>query len=777
MLFWQIENIARAAVDAPLSPKGGVDASLVTPPEDSEDLKKQKLEAFRSKLEELAGTIYPKSHEVKNKVIEGILRNYESFPTAGRTELAKVATETLEYRAELIAKHTNVLRKKAEIKKSQLNPGVIDKSIFGEVDSRMGRGEDRWKYDRDPYGDSEVRAASSFQNKIDLIKKGTSPSIYTAPVSKENLTGMLFGSNYIELVHEAEHQTSVDLANNAHQLNSLIATGKLLPKKSASSIAIRNAANGAFDGAAHIVSKFFGAAENVSNFAGKGIWAHSDPNYNKNLLKHYQKRNLLMSDLFRNISHDRSKTADLMRRCQEILAKAEADNDGSNYGLLDAASFQELTALAKEIGKRSDEANTQKVAEFTKKINDCNDQVLESAKAETNDTDSIAKWRLLQIALMVTPFMGLSVMGPVLNVFGGVFMNSAGLGQGLASLLTAEYTGPFGYICELLHLDVAAQWLFCDMPVVSNVVSILDSAISSDVVQGVLGNMVVPLAGSVVASFALAGVAGIFHAERELELGKHGKAFKEHEKNMTKMFDDMVKEAKEAGKFNPKEFVDKKYEILKASYVKNSIVKAVAQQSEEVGMKPVISQIMGASFLKALEDYKKVDEYDDVHKVFDSADNISPKYLMDFLATHKDGAAFYDNFLLFGEAQKQVQKDNNDAYQIDVGEVLSKFAAIRPTPAAQGLIGEAKRVLAEKYMSQLAADLKIDCSDIPPYNPDATLDDKKNRTEALGKVEQAIKESEIKYFEMDPSEKRLRPPDPNVRTKDFVTLSSSQAIH
>ncbi len=34
MLFWQIENIARAAVDAPLSPKGGVDASLVTPPED-----------------------------------------------------------------------------------------------------------------------------------------------------------------------------------------------------------------------------------------------------------------------------------------------------------------------------------------------------------------------------------------------------------------------------------------------------------------------------------------------------------------------------------------------------------------------------------------------------------------------------------------------------------------------------------------------------------------------------------------------------------------------
>ncbi len=767
MLFWQIENIARAPTDGPSR----------LPPEESDAVKQKKLEEFSEQLEKLVRQIYPKSHEVANKVIKDILDNYKSFGTAERTDLAKASVETLEYRVELIAKHANVLRKKAEIRRSQLNPGAIDKRIFGEVDSKMGRGENRWKYDQDPYGDSGVRVANSYQKKIDLIKEGADPSIYTSPVSKKNITGMLFGSNYNELVYEAENQTSVDLANNAYQLNSLIATGKLLPKKSASSIAIKNAANGASDSAAHIVSKFFGAAEKVSGFVGKGIWAKSDPNYNKNLLKHYSKRNALMSDLFRNISPDRSKTADLMNRCQQILAKAEQDDDGSNYGLLDAASFQELTALAKEIGEKSDKANAAKVAEFTKKINDLNDTVLESAKEDTNDNDSIAKWRLLQIALIVTPFMGLSVMGPILNVFGGVFMNSAGLGHGLASLLTAEYTGPFGYICELLHLDVAVQWLLCDMPVISNVVDVLDSAVSSGVVQGVLGNMVVPLAGSAVASFALAGVAGIFHAERELELGKHGKAFKEHEKNMTKMFDDMVKEAKETGKFNPKDFVDKKYEILKESYIKNFIARAVAQQSEEVDMKPVIKQIMGADFLKALEGYERKDEYGDVHKVFDSAGVISPKYLMDFLATNKNlGAEFYDNYLLFGEAQKQVQEDNGGAHQIDVNEVLNKFMAIKADTSAQGLIEEAKRVLAEKYMSQLAEDIKIDCK-IPPFDPNATPEYKNKRTEMLGKVEQAIKDSEISFFEMDPSQKRLRGPSPITKTKDFVSLSTSQAIH
>ena len=762
MLFWQIENIARAPTDGPSR----------LPPEDSDAVKQEKLKEFSEQLKKLVRQIYPKSHEVGDKVIKGILDNYKSFGTVGRTDLAKASIETLEYRVELIAKHANVLRKKAEIRRSQLNPGAIDKRIFGEVDSKMGRGENRWKYDQDPYGDSGVRVANSYQKKIDLIKEGADPSIYTSPVSKKNITGMLFGSNYNELVYEAENQTSVDLANNAYQLNSLIATGKLLPKKSASSIAIKNAANGASDSAAHIVSKFFGAAEKVSGFVGKGIWAKSDPNYNKNLLKHYSKRNALMSDLFRNISPDRSKTADLMNRCQQILANAERDDDGSNYGLLDATSFQKLTALAKEIGEKSDKANAAKIAEFTKKINDLNDTVLESAKEDTNDNDSIAKWRLLQIALMFTPFMGLSVMGPILNVF----MNSAGLGQGLASLLTAEYTGPFGEVCEFLHLDELVQWLLCDMPVISNVVEVLDSVTSSGIAQGVLGNMVVPLAGSAVASFAIAGVAGIFHAERELELGKHGKVFKEHEKNMTKMFDDMVKEAKETGKFNPKDFVDKKYEILKESYIKNFVARAFAQQSEEVDMKPVIEQIMGASFLKALEDHERKDEYGDVHKVFDSAGVISPKYLMDFLATSEDGKKFYDNCLLFREAQKQVQEDNGGAHQIDVNEVLNKFMTIKADTSAQGLIGEAKRVLAEKYMSQLAEDLKIDCK-IPPFDPDAASEDKNKRTEMLSKVEQAIKDSEISFFEMDPSQKRLRGPSPIVKTKDFVSLLPSQAMH
>ena len=156
-----------------------------------------------------------------------------------------------------------------------------------------------------------------------------------------------------------------------------------------------------------------------------------------------------------------------------------------------------------------------------------------TAKDQTADSDAMFKWRVLQVALIVSPFMGLSVMGPITHIFQGVFMNAGGIGNGIASLATGQYTGPFGDFCELLHLDDAIRWLLCDMPGLSDVVNILNTVVSSHLVQGVLGGVVLPLASSPLVPIAIAGVFSLFRANAEIDYSKkYGDAFKNHEKAM-----------------------------------------------------------------------------------------------------------------------------------------------------------------------------------------------------------------------------------------------------
>lgn len=788
MLFWQIEKIARrAAVDGPSDrSSSSIDALFIPPVEDSDDVKEEKLAAFRQELQQLVSKNYPKNRKAANLITTGILNHYISFNTADRANLAEIAIKTLENRLELSDQHQNVLKAKAAIKESRKNPGKIDERIFEEVDSKMDLGK-RWQYDRDTYGNSEVRKpevrkSSAVQRKIDLIKRRTRDNVYTAPVSDKSLTGLVGGYSYPQLVREAEFQTSQDLLDNSHHLNSLVATGKVLSKQDESSLATRRALNTDLHKASNFISSTFGAAAKVSGFFGRGLWAQSNPNKNENLKNHYKDRNNLIAGLFPYISANKAKSSDLMNRITAILSKAEQGDDGSNHGLLDPASFREITQLAAQIGAENDQENADKVNKFVEKINNLNDQIFEDAKSETADEDAIAKWRLLQLALMVTPFFGVSVMGPVLNVFSGVFMNSAGLGAGLASLLTGEYTGPFGELCELLHLDEFVRWLLCDMPVLSNAIDIIDSVTSSGITQGILGNVVVPLAGSEVASFALAGVAGIFHAERELELRKHKKTFKNNQEKMTEMFANMQKEAEELGEFDPEKFVNKKYEILKEAYVKSCATQSFQEQSEEIDLRPAIAQIMGAPFLKALEDHKITDpDYGDVSTVFDSEGRVlSPQCLMDFLDKNPDGQKFYDNLLLFGELQKKVQKNNGGSYQIDLTEVLKEMMIMQNTSDAEQIISAKKTSLKEEYILQLAADLRVDSSGVTPFDDSQPQAYQDARLAELATVEGAIKSKEMKYFKQNPHSKEMKrhllPPSSSTRARDHVSLAVPQEI-
>ena len=583
MLFWQRENIARAplrderpAASVGSGPDLGVKRRAMMLGDRSLDGENK----FREEIENLIYSkkypIYAENSKTAIDTIRGLMTQYRALNGKGQSQKAFVADakNILTVRGRAIKQHANVLRKEVEVRKSQETGGELDFNTLGpELINRVAIEPKRWPAHFDEYGPQYDDLAKR-QDKIDEIKNDSNPTIHTMPSRRH---GVVFvAPSYRKLLHEANKQTSTALAENSYQLNSLVTSGKLLPPNKKG--IIHQAFYGAGAGLGWGALKGFRALRSITNAAGKGVWSKSDPMYSSYLRKYHDKRNQLLSNLVWNLDPKQNKNSALMQRCKKILEDSQNED-----GLMDKESFEALTKLITEQIATNDQASAQQMKNFNKNINDLNEQAVATAKDQTADSDAMFKWRVLQVALIVSPFMGLSVMGPITHIFQGVFMNAGGIGNGIASLATGQYTGPFGDFCELLHLDDAIRWLLCDMPGLSDVVNILNTVVSSHLVQGVLGGVVLPLASSPLVPIAIAGVFSLFRANAEIDYSKkYGDAFKNHEKAMREELDKIAKEAMQTpGKYDEATkmflpwdittFVEKKYKIMQNFYLKSEI--------------------------------------------------------------------------------------------------------------------------------------------------------------------------------------------------------------
>ncbi len=731
MLFWQRENIARAPNGAVIGP--------MTLAETREAEEKK----FREEIIEVVNKIYDKNSKPAIAVVDGLVKQYgnPTLSDEARQAFVKSAKDTLSTRVKMVEQHANVLRKQAEVKRSQENPGEIDlNTLVPEMKSKMGYGNRRWLAASDPYGPQYDDMILS-QDKIDEIKEDSSSTFYTKPSTGRSLP---FIPSYKRLLHAANKQTSMALADNSRDLNALIETGKPLPPKSSNA----KAAEGVLGAGASMAEQSLNAFHSIFNAAGKGIYSKSDPNQSSYLREYYDKRNKLFSNLLWSLEPGQSKNSKLLQRFKKILEDSENED-----GLLDEKSFSELTKIITEEIKKDEGANKEQMTKFNERINDLNKKVLESAKEQTEDSDAMFKWRVLQVALIITPFAGVSIMGPITNIFSGVFMNAGGIGQGIASLATSEYTGPFGQLCEWLHLDEVIRWLLCDMPVISDAVGVVDSALSSDLVQGVLEGAIVPLAGSSIVPVAIAGVFSLFRANSEIAyFTKYGDAFKGHEKAIREELSKIEQEALDRGGLNAKEFVDKKFNILRDFYYKASLVNYAAEKFQQMkspaGDDKFFNEIMGPDFVEAVKNYRARGEDERIHKVFNEDGNISNKELMNFLAKNPDRQDFYDNILLFCALEKKAQEADRGGIVMD--KVMADFIDIRdnhPESAAE-LLKEAKNLQKEEYILRLAIDRGIDCSKV--LDQDEFGASKGERANALKEVENKIKEEEARLLDKNP---------------------------
>lgn len=490
-----------------------------------------------------------------------------------------------------------------------------------------------------------------------------------------------------------------------------------------------------------------------------GIYSKSDPLKSSYLKDYYRERDKHFSNLLWNLNPKQGKSSEVMERCRKLLERSHyndygTDNQTENeLGLLDAETFRKLTSLISEEMQKLDSKHAEQMKDYNKRINDLNEKVLESAKEQTADSDAMFKWRVLQAALIITPFAGLSIMGPITHVFQGVFMNAQGLGHGLASLTTSEYTGPFGTICELLHIPEALEWLFCSMPGVSHAIDLTDTVISSHLMQGMMGGILLPLASGPLVPIAVAGVYSLFRANSEIAYHvKYGEAFKAHKEAIREEINKIVKEAGAApSEWQSRQFVDRQFEIMQDFNYKASLVETVMAKLREDDT--FLAEIAGPEFMQHLEDHKRVVKGVE-YTVFDQNGKISEKELMNCLGG-EGGAEFYDRVTLFNALERKAREEKVAAGldpDVDLQDVMARFkAASLPVnaKASAKLVAEEKALQAEEYILQMALDRNVDCSKI--LEPGAPDFDAAKRSAEIANVGNLMKEAEAKFFREEAS--------------------------
>lgn len=274
---------------------------------------------------------------------------------------------------------------------------------------------------------------------------------------------------------------------------------------------------------------------------GRGVFTKSDPRKSDDFRQYLQKRNDLLSKLLWKLNVSPSAHATVMKRLQDEMNKLKEDPD---Y-LLDPTSFSTIMeSITNEIKAANLGYETQ-TKEINDTINALNKAMYEDVKDKTKNDDLKWKYKLLQGFLMVSPFMGIAYMTPFLNAFSGVFLNSEGLGAGIASLATGQYTGIFGDVANAIGIDDLIEFILTDVPIISHLVDILDYLTQNTIFHNLATSAFIPLAGGPLAYLAAPIGGGIYGAARELEdYEKYSKKFKGHDKKLVEAVTKFHKELK-----------------------------------------------------------------------------------------------------------------------------------------------------------------------------------------------------------------------------------------
>lgn len=624
-------------------------------------------------------------------------------------------------------------KKASERELESLRPGHIRPdgkgrySAFGrEMWSRMGvhdeNGRSFWDTHRSNFESGRGNAFDDGERrrKLQQVKNFSGEGlVFTGPVRDKE---------YLRLLHDADVEESEKLRLCSARLRSLVKDGRDLDEREWAQYKtkigdLESRMKGvALGGAA--------AAHSFAKWAGRGLWSKSDIAGRWQFKKYIQDRNDVVSALANKFAPNSSMKSRVMNKFKHILQNAQL----SENGMVDPATFKLLMdALNDEIEK--DNAHVKEGVEALNKVNDALCDFVERHNAES---DSMWIFRVLQICMIVSPFAGISLLGPVFDAVGAIF--EYGIADGVAHLVTSDYLGPFGELSEFLHFDDAISWTLGDSPLLGDTISVIDEIITGSIGSEVFGGLFAVADGSPLAPLVVAGVFSIFRGPAEIEYAKkYGhQAYEKHKKALNDtVYQLHKKERKEDVEFGG--FVQKKYDIFKGYSEVESLCEFVRVMMEN-GCVDLLGGDEFRGFLTKealLKDYKI--DYGEMRKVLgDMREDNSLEY-----------KKILDKLLLFRGFEYDLQKNTDNPDFQAVVEGLREHKADEQHDGR--LIADGASILLQEFDVAVAkmrgAEVRQDLLDA------RSADSLKNSEEwAKGLREQMIKD-EAEYLKQQAQKK------------------------
>ena len=160
-------------------------------------------------------------------------------------------------------------------------------------------------------------------------------------------------------------------------------------------------------------------------------------------------------------------------------------NEFATHGNVSQTDLRALDALIAETEVAVVKANTDDMNKFVETLNKINDSALSGMQGLLDEEAAMWKFRMLQLALVASPFGLMNLMGPVAGILEPIFSGNLQFGEGLAQGISNIPF--FGDIADALKLTDFIELLFDKTPLLSDVTGLINQVTDCASAQELLG--------------------------------------------------------------------------------------------------------------------------------------------------------------------------------------------------------------------------------------------------------------------------------------------------
>jgi hypothetical protein len=458
--------------------------------------------------------------------------------------------------------------------------------------------KERWIRTGTIFGDSRFdksRKPDAVRRNIDRMKLISRDIPHTMPKD--------FSSEYAQDLKRARKESEDELLVNMQKLVALAKTG--VEDTSVANFKAPNYTETSGDGHERRFKATTGFAKGAVGKLARGVFTNSKPEEQTDYKQYLRKRNELLTNLLWKIGKDKSKYGAKIQRIINIL---EGDSASDAYGMLSEESFGAMLSFLKAEITNAESAYQKEIDAVNERINGLNEAMLKDMKDKSVAEDEMWKYRVVQVFLLLVPFLGaasaLSYINPLSSLFGGV-MNASGFADAASSVVTSDILGPFGYLADKMEIDFLIEGALEEVPIMSDAVDIVDTVLYNGITQG-FASQLMPLMASPLLPVMIGGLyAGhritpeIDHYEKYSEAAKlHNKDLKNEMKSSIKKLEELI-EGKSGEALVPvvNAFYDHRNKLMKESYFKSAVVGFI---SYAINNAPRADGMLDASVLGSL---------------------------------------------------------------------------------------------------------------------------------------------------------------------------------